>query len=66
MLYKSRNYEWFFLQSTKELETNRYICNSDLLYNGDEFNFSACTQNDCYKSIIALKSNAVVFDAVNL
>ena len=56
----------FFLQSSNEVEATRYTCNPDLLYNGDKFNFTACTPNDVYKSVIKIKSNAVGFDAVNL
>ena len=48
------------------LQCNGYVCNSDLLFNGDEFNLTAFTPNYVYKSVIAIKSNAVGLDAVNL
>ena len=48
------------------MKTNPFHCNSEVTYNGDEFNFTACTMNDVYNSVNAIKSNAVGYDAVNL
>ena len=48
------------------MKTNQFHCNSEVIYNGDEFNFTACTMNDVYNSVNAIKSNAVGYDAVNL
>ena len=56
----------FFYKSRTEDNDCTFEANDDLYFTGERFHFLNFVESDVYKSIMAISSNAVGFDGINL